>query len=519
MTNNKKDLKESPMQAIPTPKSILNYKDDEVVAAIKQEVGKNKDFTILRITHQANQYYNVVISYIVPDEDWSFELDKYRYIQQLHTYRVELFTALSKLLPVVNVNLLAFDFIKGNDEIKFCLTILLSDTNNKDWVTGRRKQTIDQRERMKLLQTESKKPKKIDPEKQQEQAKESALEKLIDIIEKSYKGIKNENEFLKFYSIITGRRKPRGYDADGWFKDYEGQARDEIKTSIEWIHDIEEAKLIIQKMVKYGIMKPVVKESENLKEYYYIPSKIREREFHFPFKDFKQELFDAIDDEIIKQDISDLGIEDIEDLMSFHPKLIKDEWYEGNSVENTAKLIVGKLKHKKKTSYEPTEDEGSIAEDVELDYEFAPSNVPGTPTTDEDFLECDGMTKSTSVKESELIEGKIYSLFESNGLIVDTVQFIQKQDGKFLFEKSATGRKIKLSKNDVLSCIKKMKKKVIKEGWKMRDEISVPDAFKAAESARQIPGVISANAITQDKLSITYDGRKLDGETLKIKLS
>lgn len=513
MTTNKKDLKESPMQAIPTPKSILNYKDDEVVAAIKQEVGKNKDFTILRINHQANQYYNVVISYIVPDEDWSFELDKYRYIIQLHTYRVELFTALSKLLPVVNVNLLAFDFVKGNEEIKFCLTILLSDTNNKDWVTGRRKQTIDQRERMKLLQMEAKKPKKIDPEKQQEEAKESALQKLIDIIEKAYKGIKNEGEFLKFYSIITGRRKPRGYDSEGWFKDYEGQARDEIKTSIEWIHDIEEAKTIIQKMVKYGIMKPSIKESESLKEYFYNPSKIREREFYFPFKEFKQELFDAI-----YEQVTDFGTEDIEELMAFFPRLIKSEWYEGNSVENTAKLIVGKLKHKKKSSYEPTENEG-ITEDVELDYEFAPSTVPGTPTADEDFLESDESMKAFSIKESELMEGKVYSFFESNGLIVDTVQFIKQQDGKYLFEKSATGRKIKLSKNDVLSCIKKMKKKVVKESWKMRDEIAVSDAFKAAEVARKIPGVLSANAITQDKLVVSYDGRKLDGETLKIKLS
>ena len=508
MIEQKKKLKEA-NQAIPTPKSILNYKDDDVVAAIKKEVGKNKDFTVLKITHNATQYYNVIISYIVPDEDWSFELDKYRYIQQLHQYRVDLFTELSKVIPVVNVNLAAFDFVKGNEEIKFALTILLSNTNNKDWVSGRVKQKVDQKERLKLLQTESKQQNKktlkeihFEPLKIRERQFhfpfDDYKQELFDAIYEGLPKIGNHDfgmedveELFNFYQYLIKHQ---------W---YEGK-------SVEETANIIMGKLKKPKKVEMGEFNEAIKNELNEFIWDEEPSTkelVKNERSILPMNQFQKELIYAIYDQLKEQGRNDMEIEDVKELIGFYPKLIKKQWYNGRPIDETASLIVKKVKKSK----------AGIEEDMELNYEFQPANVPGTPTTDEDFLECDGMTKTVSVKENELVEGKLYQLIESNGLITDTVQYIKKIDNKYLFEKTATGRKLKLSSKDVLSSIKKVMKKKsdINEGWKKREEFEAADAFKSAEHARKIPGVLSANAITQNKLVITFDGRKLDGLKLR----
>lgn len=146
--------------SIPTPKNILNFTEDDVVKGIKQVFEDHKDYQILRISAQGGTYYDVVVKYFIPDEeqDFNFELDKYKYIVQMHKFRVDLFTELSKLMPVVNVNLAAFDFVKNTDEIKIAFVVLLSQTNNKDWVTGKVTKP-DSEARKKLLQTEAVKKK------------------------------------------------------------------------------------------------------------------------------------------------------------------------------------------------------------------------------------------------------------------------------------------------------------------------------------------------------------------------
>lgn len=496
MTENKKIIKEAPTQSIPTPRSVLNYEDNDVVAGIKKEIGKNKDFTILKIYSNADQYYNVVVSYMIPEEEWSFELDKYKYLQQLHQYRVELFTALSKILPVVNINLAAWDFVKGNEEIKFAFTILLSNTNNKDWVTGRVKKT-DAKERLKLLQTEAKgggEKKKIDEVGKILDEKSESIKYILSRLKEHFKE-KDLGEVLK--TIIHLYHLRTDIKVDNWTK---------------------LAQIIYEWEEEY--VKSFFKEKENVMDS--LIEHIREENEYFDNEDQKIQGYDNLD------------------------------------------------------------------EDIATGFEYQPANVPGTPTSDEDFLECDGMTKSIPVKESELVEGKLYQLSEVNGLIKETVQLIQENNRKYLFEKTATGAKIRINGKDISNHIFSIKKKVkesvlrfndgvnidtsgdlafrriagelyvtgkgwcipvksrdeameiirdmvkndpptdqkiseskqiIKEGWKLAVAIKVPDAIDMLEKARGLRGVVGVNAITKDEIKIQYDSRKTNPDTLKAQLN
>lgn len=386
MKENKNILKEAPEQSIPTPKSILNYTDEEAVKAIKDAVKKEDGFILLNLTANAQKFYNLVVSFELPDEDWNFELDKSKYMRLVHNFRTTLFTELSKVLPVINVNLAAFDFVKGNGEMRIALTVLISDTNSHDWVTGRVKK-IDQKAKNKLLQIESK------------QSNKKVLNEVI-----------------------------------------------------------------------------------------FDPQVLNKREFEYPFEDYKIAIYEFIDE---FDEGYDTG--EIDGLVSFYLSKIKTAWYECVPPVHMARQVVA-LDQKRMNAYEPTEDEGSIVEseedqkgtlinehekicqcpdcmatlgideernlhfknhadsieeDVELDYEFAPTNVPGTPTSDEEFLEC-GMTMK---------EGKFYKLTEAGGLVVETVQLIKKKDKNYLFEKVATGDRFHIKRKDIKNYISEVKKK------------------------------------------------------------
>jgi hypothetical protein len=613
LPNEVRFLKEAPDQSIPTPKSILNYNNDEVVIAIKQEIEKKDDFTVLKITHQANQYYNVVVSFIVPEEDWNFELDKYKYIQLLHQFRVDLFTALSKLVPVVNVNLAAFDFIKGNEQIKFALTILLSDTNNKDWVTGKVKQRPDQKERLKLLQTESKKSgskEKVnevyfEPIKLREREFEYPFQDykiaVFDIIDDANVGFGFE-EIEEFISFYLRKIKNAWYDGKkpeeianfiiektkNRFNEVKISKKNALKEGINneegtWINELEED-MSIDASGKLNDHTP--EESETI-------SYVGDSEFihHFlvnyceewgiPFHEktvkgvtavkilvdeLQQKMPSLLPEELDAYllDVSDgdkslyFGCnyhdgdlhEDVELDYGFAPTSLpknktasNDKPIMENEGDNMRKKIIRKILeidselHEIETSGYDLKHESNkelvilksklkkdrivlikalkkypLKEDMATGFEYNQAAVPGTPTTDEDFLECSNNSKS--VKESELQEGKLYRLSEAGGLITDTVQLIKKIDGKYLFEKVKTGAKIRINGKDIANYIQEIMK-TIKEGWKIRETLPVKDAFIAVEKARKIPGVIAANAITQDQLMIQYDRRKVNGESLK----
>ena len=555
MKDNKKIIKEAPTQSLPTPKPILNYTDDEVIAAIKKEVEKNKDYTIIKIQSNADQYYNVVISYVVPEDEYSFEFDRYKYIQELHKYRIELFTELSKVLPVVNVNLAAFDFVKGNDEMRFALTVLLSNTNNKEWVTGKVKK-VDAKQRAKLLQLESKGKKKInevyfDPSVIREREFNYPFEDYViavydtidDLNQYTYEEIDNLISFYKskiksaWYDNISPEdivkrlvKRKNKYD----------QTEDEGS-----IVEAKEDKKFHKVMDEFGkgtlktnAGKKVTDQKQAVAIGYSESGKDKQNE-----SENEQEGTWINEDMVVGDDgnLIDYNPEESEtvryvgnsDFMQHYLINYCEEWgldFHKKTVRNvtSVEIIIEDLKGRstpeeldaylldvsegeKSLYFGCTLHNGGLQEGVELGYEFQPTTVPGAPMNDEDFLECNNLIEG-------LLEGKFYKLTQAKGMLIEKVQLISKNGNKYLFEKVNTGEKVRINKNDLSKYITEIKKTIIQEGWKTVQEFEVSDAFDAVEKLRGLSGILSANAITQDKIVVKFNNKKISGEIIKHKL-
>lgn len=136
MDNNKK-LNEGTSHEIPSPKYMVNYKEQDVVTAIKEAFKNYEGTTCSKIAAVGDsQFYNVEVSMDVEDEGQDLEGKRFVLAQKMHKVRAELFADLSAILPVVGINMANYEFTKNEDKVKFNLTILMSATNQRDWVSG-----------------------------------------------------------------------------------------------------------------------------------------------------------------------------------------------------------------------------------------------------------------------------------------------------------------------------------------------------------------------------------------------
>lgn len=125
---------------IPSPQVILNYGEQDIVKGIKELFKKYDGFTLEKIQALGdNEYYNVNAVYDLNDDMNDLEFKRYTIGQTIHKFRLDFFSDLSTIFPIVNANLGAYEFVKGNDKVKFVITLLLSKTNNREWVSGQYK--------------------------------------------------------------------------------------------------------------------------------------------------------------------------------------------------------------------------------------------------------------------------------------------------------------------------------------------------------------------------------------------
>jgi hypothetical protein len=138
---NKEQLNETSFVFNNTPKFILNYEDTDVVKGIR-ELFKNYDgFTCNKIAAVGEtQFYNIDITADTDEDYKDMESKRFMISQKIHKFRAEFFTDMSSIFPVVNINMGNYEFTKNADKIKFSLTILMSATNQRDWVSGEYKQ-------------------------------------------------------------------------------------------------------------------------------------------------------------------------------------------------------------------------------------------------------------------------------------------------------------------------------------------------------------------------------------------
>ena len=138
---NKKQLNETSFTFNNTSKFILNYEDQDIVKGIKELFKDYEGFTCNKISAVGDtQFYNVEITSELEDEYKDIEQKRFLISQKIHKFRAEFFTDLSSIFPVVNMNMGNYEFVKNSDKIKFTLTILMSATNQRDWVSGEYKQ-------------------------------------------------------------------------------------------------------------------------------------------------------------------------------------------------------------------------------------------------------------------------------------------------------------------------------------------------------------------------------------------
>ena len=126
---------------IASPKYMVNYEESDVVTAIKAAFEEYDGCTCTKIAAIADtQFYNVNVTVNADDEYTDLEAKRFMISQKVHKVRAELFADLSSVLPVVNINMANYAFTKNEDKVTFNLTILMSNTNQRDWVTGEYKQ-------------------------------------------------------------------------------------------------------------------------------------------------------------------------------------------------------------------------------------------------------------------------------------------------------------------------------------------------------------------------------------------
>jgi len=96
-----------------------------------------KDYTLLK-SHYNVDYITLNLSTELDEEIGNdLELQRYRIASELAQFRQDFISDLSSELPVVNVKVGPYQFVKGSDRLIFNVTILLSDTGVKEWVSGK----------------------------------------------------------------------------------------------------------------------------------------------------------------------------------------------------------------------------------------------------------------------------------------------------------------------------------------------------------------------------------------------
>lgn len=145
-TNKKKIIKEAfGEQGLTTPQVFNRVTDSDIEKVIKGVLKKSfSEYTLEAYRHQGEtEYINLNLCKEEFDVDIkNFEqFERFRIATELAEFRQQYFTELSKYLNVVNIKVGPYDYVKGSGYIKFNVTILMSDNNISDWVSGIRKKT------------------------------------------------------------------------------------------------------------------------------------------------------------------------------------------------------------------------------------------------------------------------------------------------------------------------------------------------------------------------------------------
>lgn len=142
--NKKKQLKETSHE-LDLTRNFMRYEDSDVVENIKKVFEKSdySEFTLDNIQSNGDKFFNIEVSYELEEDDaMNFEFKRASLIQKIHKLRSKLFADIATEVPVINSNIGAISMGPGSNKAKFVIVLLTSDTNNRDWATGKKKKVV-----------------------------------------------------------------------------------------------------------------------------------------------------------------------------------------------------------------------------------------------------------------------------------------------------------------------------------------------------------------------------------------
>lgn len=126
-------------ESLETVKLINRYDQDSITKDIEDIISKEfKNINIVRISDTGSgTMYNVELRMELKSEsNINMEQKRFQIAQNLSSFKNKFTSALSAKMPIINVNTGSYQFTKNSDDLTFGLTIALSHTNDREWVSG-----------------------------------------------------------------------------------------------------------------------------------------------------------------------------------------------------------------------------------------------------------------------------------------------------------------------------------------------------------------------------------------------
>jgi hypothetical protein len=140
-----------------TSRSIMRYDDDIVVKTIKSVL--QDEFKNIRLTKiigdEGGAFYNATVE-LALDDDIRNDMEQKRFYiaQAMAHFKGKFFSAVSAILPVINITTGSYAFSKNSTRLTFDFTLCLSHTNDREWVSGVYKGT-DETKKEKIAKSQS----------------------------------------------------------------------------------------------------------------------------------------------------------------------------------------------------------------------------------------------------------------------------------------------------------------------------------------------------------------------------
>lgn len=126
-------------ESLESVKLINRYDVDSITKDIESIIAKDfKNVDIIRISDSGSgNMYNVELKMeLAAGTNTEMEQKRFQISQNMATFKNKFTSALSTKMPIINVNTGSYQFTKNSNQLVFGLTIILSNTNDRDWVSG-----------------------------------------------------------------------------------------------------------------------------------------------------------------------------------------------------------------------------------------------------------------------------------------------------------------------------------------------------------------------------------------------